>query len=206
MKKHLYFLVFVGILGCSPKVFQKKWTKKIAPESYTVQFETSKGNFEIDVTRSLSPYAADRLYQLVTNRYFDGQLFYRVNPGFVAQFGSSNKAAYDSWNSIPVPDEAVVQGNEKGTLSFARGGPESRTTDLFINLGNNQRLDTIFYNDVRGFPSFGRVVEGMEVVTALYSGYADTTMKDMELMYTDKKAFLQKFPKLDSIYRIGIKR
>lgn len=206
MKRYLYFLVFIGILGCSPKVFHKKWTTEIAPETYTVQFETSKGNFEIDVTRRLSPHAVDRLYQLVTNRYFDGHLFYRVNPGFVAQFGSGDKEAYDSWDSISVPDEAVVQGNGKGTLSFARGGPESRTSDLFINLEDNQRLDTIFYNDVRGFPSFGRVTKGMEVVTALYSGYADTTMERLDLMYTDQEAFIQKFPKLDTIHHVRIRR
>lgn len=206
MKKHLYFFILISILGCSPKVFHNKWTKEIAPETYTLQFETSKGNFDIDVSRRLSPYAVDRLYQLVKNRYFDGHLFYRVNPGFVAQFGSGDKAAYDSWKRIPVPDEAVVQGNEKGSLSFARGGPETRTTDLFINLEDNQRLDTIFYNDVRGFPSFGRVTNGMEVVTALYSGYADTTMDSLALMYTDREAFLKKFPKLDTIHRVRIQR
>jgi homoserine O-acetyltransferase len=206
MKKHLYVLIFISILGCAPKVFRASWTKEIAPETYTLQFETSKGNFDIDVTRRLSPKAVDRLYQLVKYRYFDGQLFYRVNPGFVAQFGSSHKEAYDRWNSISVPDEAVLQGNEEGTLSFARGGPESRTTDLFINLGNNQRLDTIFYNDVRGFPSFGRVVNGMEVVTSLYAGYADTTMDALTTMYTDREAFLQKFPKLDTLHRVRIKR
>jgi peptidyl-prolyl cis-trans isomerase A (cyclophilin A) len=91
-------------------------------------------------------------------------------------------------------------------LSFAEGGLESRTTDLFINLGNNQRLDTIFYNDVRGFPSFGRVANGMEVVTSLYSGYADNTMDALATMYTDREVFLQIFPKLDTIHRVRIKR
>lgn len=206
MKKYLYLLLFASIVGCSPKSFHKRWTQEIAPKNYTLQFETSKGDFDIEVTRQLSPKAADRLYQLVKKRYFDKQLFYRVNPGFVAQFGSSNKEAYDNWNSIAVSDEAVIQGNEKGTLSFARGGPESRTTDLFINLGNNQRLDTIYYNNVRGFPSFGKVVNGMEVVTSLYSGYADTTMESLNLMYDDREAFLKKFPKLDTIYRVVLKQ
>lgn len=202
MKKVALALLVILFIGCIPAIFKSKWTKEIAPEIYAARFETTKGNFDIRVTRKLSPMAADRFYQLVKHRYFDNGMFYRVNPGFVAQFGSSNPTKYHNWNSINVPDESVLQGNQRGTLSFGRGGKETRTTDLFINLGDNSRLDTIFYNDVKGFPSFGEVVNGMTVVDSLYDGYADTTMDTLQLMYKNREAFIKKFPKLDLIQKV----
>ena len=198
-KIQLILLLIVLSFGCSPKTFNIKWTKEIAPENFATRFETSKGNFEIAVERRLSPNAADRFYQLVKRNYFDNSLFYRVNPGFVAQFGGNDSIAYKKWNSVKVPDEQVKQGNTKGTFSFARGGKGTRTSDLFINLGNNSRLDTIFYNEVRGFPSFGKVTNGMEVVEKLYSGYSDTTMEHFDLMMTNREEFLKMFPDLDVI-------
>ena len=193
------------MVSCAPQLFSKKWTKEIAPNKYTVQFETSKGVFTIEITRNLSPKAADRFYQLVTHRYFDNQLFYRVNSDFVAQFGSTDSLSYNHWNNVKVPDEKVIQGNLKGTISFGRGGPGTRTTDLYINLSNNQHLDTVLYNKVRGFPTFGKVIKGMDVVMSLHAGYGDSTMDTLDLMYTDKKAFLALFPKLDTIHKVHIK-
>lgn len=201
MKKYFFTFFFVAIISCSPKLFNKKWTEEISPLRYKVQFETSKGVFEIEVDRKLSPKAADRFYQLVKHRYFDNQLFYRVNPGFVAQFGSSDSTSINNWGSVKVPDEKVVKGNTKGTISFARSGPETRATDLFINLSDNERLDTIFYNDVKGFPTFGKVTKGMDVVSALYSGYGDKTMGTLDLMYSNKSDFIKMFPKLDTIHK-----
>jgi len=202
MQKIVISFLIILSLGCSPALFKSKWTKEIAPEVYMTRFETTKGNFDIKVTRKLSPKAADRFYQLVKHRYFDDGMFYRVNPGFVAQFGSTDQTNYRNWNNIKVPDEKVLQGNQKGTLSFGRGGKETRTTDLFINLGDNSRLDTLFYNDVRGFPTFGEVIKGMEVVDSLHSGYADTTMSTLDLMYENKPAFIKKYPKLDLIHKV----
>ncbi len=202
MKKIAIALLVIIFIGCSPAIFKSKWTKEIAPETYVTRFETTKGNFDIKVTRKLSPMAADRFYQLVKHRYFDNGMFYRVNPGFVAQFGSSDQTNYRDWNNIKVADESVLQGNQRGTLSFGRGGKETRTTDLFINLGDNSRLDTIFYNDVRGFPTFGKVVNGIAVVDSLYNGYADTTMSSLDMMYENRAAFTKKFPKLDSIHKV----
>ena len=198
-KIQLVVLLIVFTFGCSPKTFNIKWTKEIAPENFTTRFETSKGNFDIAVERRLSPKAADRFYQLVKHNFFNNSLFYRVNPGFVAQFGGNDSIAYKKWNSVKVSDEQVKQGNTKGTFSFARGGKGTRTSDLFINLGNNSRLDTIFYNEVRGFPSFGKVTNGMEVVEKLYSGYSDTTMEHFDLMMINRAEFLKKFPDLDVI-------
>lgn len=198
-KIHLIALITALVFGCSPKTFNIKWTKEIAPENFTTRFETSKGNFDIVVERSLSPKAADRFYQLVKHNFFNNSLFYRVNPGFVAQFGGNDSIAYKKWNSVTVPDEVVKQGNTKGTFSFARGGKGTRTSDLFINLRDNSRLDTLFYNEVRGFPSFGKVTNGMEVVEKLYSGYSDKTMDHFDLMLTNREEFLKKFPDLDVI-------
>ena len=206
MKKFSFLILVLLLANCSPRSFTKRWTKDSAPDTFGVVFETSKGTFEVEVSRNLSPKAADRFYQLVKHNYFDNQLFYRVNPGFVAQFGSSDKKMIDHWSSIEVPDEAVVQGNEKGTLSFGRGGPNSRTTELYLNLSDNHRLDTIFYNDVKGFPTFGKVKKGMHIVEALYSGYADTTMDTLHLMYTDRERFLTLFPKLDTLHHVSIKK
>ncbi|MFD2589136.1 peptidylprolyl isomerase [Croceitalea marina] len=204
IKKRILYVLYglVIILGCSTSKFKSSWTKPIAPETFTTKFETSKGDFLVKVERKLSPKAVDRFYQLVKTKYFNNILFYRVNPGFVAQFGGNDSLIYTSWNRYKIPDEPVLQGNDKGTLSFARGDKESRGTDLFINLRDNNRLDTLHYNDVTGFPTFGKVTKGMEVLEALYSGYADTTMNNLDLMFKDLDAFIKKYPKLDTIYKV----
>lgn len=197
-------LLFLIIMGCSTSKFKSNWTKTIAPETFTTKFETSKGDFEVKVERKLSPKAVDRFYQLVKTRYFEHILFYRVNPGFVAQFGGHDSVVYNAWNRYKIPDEPVLKGNAKGTLSFARGGKESRGTDLFINLRNNHRLDTLNYNDVTGFPTFGKVTSGMAVLEALYDEYSDTTMSNLDLMYKDLDTFIKKYPKLDTIYSVEL--
>ncbi|WP_350287107.1 peptidylprolyl isomerase [uncultured Croceitalea sp.] len=205
MKKlFLFCSIMVMVAACSSTNFKPRWTKLEAPETFTVRFETSKGQFEIAIERSASPKAVDRFYQLLKTDYFNNALFYRVNPGFVAQFGSTDSVLSNKWNSIKVPDEPVLQGNSKGSLSFARGGKETRTTTLFINLSNNNRLDTLDYSGVKGFPSFGKVTTGMQVVESLHSAYADTTMKDFDLMYEDLPRFMKKYPKLDKIHKVYI--
>lgn len=202
MKKITLSLLIILLISCSPSIFKTKWTKEIAPKNYTTRFETSKGTFDVRVTRSLSPKAADRFFQLVKYKYFDGELFYRVNPGYVAQFGASDSLKRNLWDNIGVPDEKTIQGNNRGALSFARGGKASRTTDLFINLSDNNHLDTIYYNDVTGFPSFGKVVKGMSVVDSLFSGYSDAIMSDFDLLTNSRPSFLKKYPKLDSIHKV----
>lgn len=197
-----FALIF--ITACSSSKFKSSWTKLEAPETFTTKFQTSKGDFEVQVERKLSPKAVDRFYQLVKTRYFDNILFYRVNPGFVAQFGGNDSVIYNSWNRYKIPDETVLQGNEKGTLSFARGGKESRGTDLFINLRDNNRLDTLDYNDVKGFPTFGKVTKGMDILATLHDGYSDATMNNLNLMYSNLEAFLKKYPKLDTIYKVEL--
>lgn len=203
MKKiHLILLALMALIGsCRPKeTFNPVWTREQAPEHFKAKFETTQGDFEIEVTRKLSPKAADRFYQLVKHHYFEEGIFYRVVPGFVAQFGRTDNALIEQWRSVKIPDEPVVAGNQKGSVSFARAGKETRDAEVFINLENNTVLDTLQFEGVRGFPSFGRVIRGMDVVEKLYSGYGESPMSDPNL-YTNPKAFKQKYPQLEVIHR-----
>lgn len=194
-------LLLLLTISCQPKEnFNVAWTREQAPEHFKAKFETHQGDFEIEVTRKLSPKAADRFYQLVKHHYFDKGIFYRVVPGFVAQFGRTDNALIEQWRAVKIPDEPVISGNQKGSISFARAGKETRDVEVFINLQNNTVLDTLQFEGVRGFPSFGHVTRGMDVVEKLYSGYGENTMNDPN-MYTNPEAFYQKFPKLDLIIK-----
>jgi len=194
-------LLFVA---CSPKTFQAKWTKEIAPENYVVRFETTKGDFEVAVTRKWSPLAADRFYQLAKHDYYVDAIYYRVIPNFVAQFGNTDTIATRRWAKHKIKDEPVIRSNTKGTLSFARGGKDDRVAELFINLQDNIRLDTINYNNSTGFPVFGEVTKGMDVVDQIYSGYDSEPLSKLDQMYTKRNAFLAEYPKLDRIKKVVI--
>lgn len=198
--KTIIGLFTVLLIGCG----FPKWAKEIAPEIFITRFETSEGIFEIEVQRKWSPKAADRFFQLVNHKHFENGVFYRVIPNFVAQFGSSDTLSSKSWNRIKVPDEKVILGNTKGTLSFARSGIETRSTELYINLIDNLRLDTLNYKGVVGFPAFGKVTKGMEVVTALFSGYEGKSAAKLDLLYNDRTTYFEAFPELDTIQRVSI--
>jgi len=203
MKKITLFLLSSLVLTVITAFSVVKSQNGTIPEKYTAKFETTKGDFFVEVQRKWSPKAADRLYELIESGYFNNVAFYRVVPDFVAQFGSTDPYTLEAWAKKIVPDEEVVLGNKRGTLSFARLGKDSRGTDVFINLKDNTRLDTLDYNGVKGFPAFGNVTKGMDVVDKLYSGYEDTTMESSH-MYTDAKLFMKEFPKLDSIKKASI--
>jgi homoserine O-acetyltransferase len=194
----------VVCICCNRAVFKPKWAAKKAPETYLVRLETTKGQFDVQVQREWSPLAADRFYQLVKHKFYDSAIFYRVVPNFVAQFGGKDWSASQQWMKYKIADESVVHSNKKGSLSFARDGKETRGDALFINLRDNPRLDTLNYNGVIGFPPFGEVVTGMEVVSALYSGYGDTTMSKLKTMYENHAQFLNLFPGLDVIRKVYI--
>lgn len=195
MKKLLLLLPFF-LLGCAVKQ---------APKTYRAKFETTRGDFTVEIERDMSPAAAKRFYQLVRSGYFDNIAVYRVVPDFVAQFGATDSLRMKKWTGIKVPDEPVLMGNKRGALSFARAGKETRGTDVFINLKDNNRLDTIYYDSVRGFPAFGRVVLGMETVEQLYGGYGDTTI-ETDQIYTDAEGFRKAYPKLDTIRKAYLVR
>ena len=150
---------------------QRSQPARTAPDSFRVAFETSRGRFDVVAHRGWSPSGVDRLYELVRRRYYDDARFFRVIPGFVAQFGlSGDPGATEAWRSRPIPDEPVRQSNRRGRVAYARAGPNTRTTQLFVNLRDNPRLDTL---NGFGFPPIGEVVSGMAVLDSLYAGYAD---------------------------------
>jgi peptidyl-prolyl cis-trans isomerase A (cyclophilin A) len=164
-----------------------------APDMYRARFTTTKGDFVIEVDRSWAPRGADRFYNLVSNGFFTDASFFRVVSGFIVQFGIPAKPSVAAvWQRANIADDPVKQSNRKGTLVFATAGPGTRTTQMFINLNNNAGLDA------QGFSPIGKVVEGMDVVLALYSGYGESP--DQQLVQTQGKAYLdKKFPKLDGI-------
>jgi peptidyl-prolyl cis-trans isomerase A (cyclophilin A) len=202
----LLFSVLLLISGCNKPLFLEKWAKEKAPEMFTARFETTKGNFDIEIKREFSPAGADRLYQLVKHGFFDSVVFYRVVPKFVAQFGTSDTVLENAWSKYKLPDEEVKASNVRGTISYARSGKETRGTVLFINLVDNPRLDTVNYNNVKGFPVLGKVSDGMNTVDSLYNGYSGTTMNQLDTMYRDKEAFFKKFPKLDVVKKAYLVR
>jgi peptidyl-prolyl cis-trans isomerase A (cyclophilin A) len=175
-----------------------------APDTYRAKFETSKGDFVIEVTREWAPIGADRFYNLVKSGYYDDTRFFRVLSGFVVQWGMHGDPAIGAaWRNASIQDEPVKQGNEKGYVTFAKGGPNSRTTQVFINLANNGRLDGM------GFPAFGKVVEGMDVVEKLYAGYGEGAPRgrgpSQGQIAQQGNAYLEaQFPKLDYIKKATV--
>jgi len=171
-----------------------KLTEK-APDSFKAQFDTTKGKFTIAVTRSLSPNGADRFYNLVRSGYFKDVAFFRVVPGFMCQFGiHGDPKVSAAWRGANISDEPVKSGNVRGAITFAMGGPNSRTTQLFINFADNSRLDGM------GFPSFGKVSEGMDVVDKINGEYGENPPYVQGRLQAEGNAFLKKeFPNLDYI-------
>jgi peptidyl-prolyl cis-trans isomerase A (cyclophilin A) len=167
-----------------------------APEVYRVRFTTTKGDFVIEVNRAWAPLGADRFYNLVRNHFYDNASLFRVVPGFVVQWGiPANAAVAKAWANANIKDEPVKQSNKRGTITYAKSSlPNSRSTQVFINLGDNSRLDA------DGFAAFGTVTEGMDVIANLYSGYRDAPTERQDEMTSQGRAFVDKnFPNLDSI-------
>ena len=176
-----------------PALFHPAALTAKAPDQYEVTFKTTAGDFVVQVTRAWAPLGADRFYNLVKHGYFTDASFFRVVQGFVVQFGlSANPAVNKVWEKASIKDDPVTQSNHLGYVTFATAGPNTRTTQLFINLGDNARLDSM------GFAVFGQVTTGMDVVQKIYSGYGESP--DQAAITTEGKAYLDKnFPKLDHI-------
>jgi peptidyl-prolyl cis-trans isomerase A (cyclophilin A) len=171
----------------------QKPSNETAPATYRVTLDTSRGPVVIEVTRADAPIGADRFYNLVKANYFDGARFFRVIAGFMAQFGlAANPAVSKTWD-VSIQDDPVKASNVRGTLTFANtGAPNSRSEQLFINFGNNSRLDSML------FAPFGKVVSGMELVDQIYSGYGE--MPDQARIEAEGNAYIEKeFPRLDYI-------
>ena len=178
----------------------KSETAPAAPAEFQVRFETSKGPIVVEVHRDWSPNGVDRLYQLIGNGFYDDARFFRVIPKFMAQFGMNGTPSVNAqWSERTIPDDPVKQSNTRGTVTFAKcGSPNCRSTQLFINFGDNSFLDA------QGFAPIGRVTEGMDVVDKLYGGYGDGppggSGPDQGQITSAGNTYLERdFPKLDYI-------
>ncbi len=177
-----------------------------APAVYTVTFTTTRGPFAIQVHRAWAPRGADRFYDLARHGFYNGCAFFRVVPKFVVQWGlSPDPRISAAWNHANLRDDPVRQSNTRGMVTFAMGGPNSRTTQVYINLGDNARLDKL------GFAPFGRVISGMAVVGRFYSGYGEGAPRghgpSQHLIQAQGQAYLRKnFPRLDRILATHVSR
>jgi peptidyl-prolyl cis-trans isomerase A (cyclophilin A) len=184
------------LTGCS-----KPQPKVVVPDAYRVKFETSKGDFMVEATRVWAPRAAGRFHELLRMRYYDDSRFHRVLPGFIAQFGiHKDFNVHATWRELAIVDDAPHEKNLRGTLAFAQSGPNTRATEVFINLKDNPELDE------ERFVPFAKVIQGMEVVDMLYSGYGELGPQgrgpDAGRAENEANEYMvPRFPKLDYIKR-----
>jgi len=170
-----------------------------APDTFRVNFDTTKGPFVVTVHRDWAPNGADRFYNLVKAGFYDDVRFFRVIPNFMAQFGiHGTPAVMSAWRSAQIKDDPVKQSNQRGFVVFATAGPNTRTTQLFINFKDNSSLDK------QGFAPFGEVTKGMDVVDKIYDGYGEGAPRgkgpEQGRLQNEGNAYLAKdFPKLDYI-------
>jgi cyclophilin family peptidyl-prolyl cis-trans isomerase len=178
-----------------------------APDSFAVRLTTSGGEMVVRFHRSWSPLAVDRVYGLVTEGFYDGARFYRVNDQYV-QFGFSGRPELDrAWFEQRLPDEPVRASNVRGTVAFGRAGPSSRNFVLFVNLGDNSFLDSWAGDGVPGFPPVGRMESGIDVAEGLNGAYGDAIVPMEDSILASGNAFLDRsFPGLDSILTAEVVR
>ena len=215
--KSLFSSLLLGCCLCMPAfaapsqapaaLLKPAGLRQKAPATFRVRFETTQGNFTMKVHRAWSPLGADRFYNLVANKFYDGQHFFRVLPNFVVQWGIHGEPRIASaWSKAAILDDPKGQSNLKGRVTFATGGPNTRTTQLFINLVDNPRLDDM------GFTPFAEIEgQGLAVVQKFYSGYGEGAPMgrgpNQGRMEREGEAYLQaQFPKLDRIKKAVIEK
>ena len=190
----------------SKALLQPSLAVEKAPETYKIKLKTTKGDVIIEVTRAWAPNGADRFYNLVKIGYYDGVVFFRVIEGFMAQVGLHGEPAVQAaWSKATIPDDPVLQSNTRGMVTFAAtSAPNSRTTQFFINFGDNTSL-----KQHGPFAPFGRVVEGMAIVDTLYSGYGEGAPRGRgpsqgEIARQGNAYLKASFPELDAITRASL--
>lgn len=185
--------------GYDRALLQPALLKEKAPETFAVKFETTRGDFTINVTRAWAPIGADRFYNLIKHRFYDNMVVFRAVSGFVVQFGiSSYPAVAAVWSNANIKDDPVTQSNKRGYVTYAKSArPNSRSTQIFISFGDNSALDS------QGFAPFGVIdAEGMKVVEMFYDQYGDHPTEEQDEITRLGKAYLdRKYPKLDVIKR-----
>jgi homoserine O-acetyltransferase len=182
------------------------WHHK-TPDVFRVKFETTAGSFIIEAHRDWSPRGAERFYDLIRTKYYDDSRFFRVVPGRWVQFGiSGNPTIAQQQRHITIPDDPLKQHNTLGYVAFSNTGPNTRSSQVYINLGDNSSR-----NDIEaGFAPFGRIIEGMDVVEKLYGGYGEHSGGGMRAGHQDKifeggNAYLDReYPKLDRLIRASV--
>lgn len=202
-EKQIGLLPAVLLLALFSAACQKEPQKIVVPDVFRVKFTTSQGDFTIEATKAWAPRGVDRFDELVRVHYFDEGRFFRMIPGFIAQFGvNKDYDVHDKWRKFFIVDDPMTnQKNTRGTLSFAQSGPNTRATEIFINLGDNKVLDD------QGFVPFAKVVDGMEVIDKFYAGYGDLRPEGKEIdpgrLEEGTNAYLiPHFPKMDYIKRV----
>jgi cyclophilin family peptidyl-prolyl cis-trans isomerase len=208
MKKYAAFLLFT-LLNCflyGQAIPDQAAMKARAPAKFTAKFNTTKGDFTMEVTRENSPEGADRLYQLLKSGFYNQNALFRVQKGYVVQFGIGDvKEINTFWDKHPINDEPVKTSNLRGTVSYARDGMNSRTAQLFINLKDNYKLDTVNYNGLTGFPPVGKITAGFDVIEKLFGGYGFEPANHQDSVMIYGNAYLKKkFPDLDYILEAAI--
>jgi peptidyl-prolyl cis-trans isomerase A (cyclophilin A) len=164
------------LAGCASKETPAPAPTKTgpAPAEFKVKFDTSKGAFIVEVHRDWAPHGADRIYELVANKFYDDARFFRVVRNFVVQWGIHKDPDIEAlWRQLQIVDDRVTQSNLRGFVTFATAGPNTRTTQVFVNLRNNSQLDG------QGFAPFGKVIDGMDVVDRMYGGYGEQVQQGM---------------------------
>lgn len=175
----------------------------VVPDSFIVRLATSKGDVDVMLRTHWAPLGVGQFYEAVHANYYDGARFFRSIQGFVVQFGiAADPAATAQWRTRTIQDDPVRESNRRGTLVFASGGPNTRTTQMFVNLRDNARLDGL------GFPPIGEVIRGMDVIDALFTGYGDGANAPQQNRITaEGEAYLAaNFPNLDKITSARIVR
>lgn len=180
--------------------------KTKAPETFRALFKTNKGEFIIEAYRKWSPVGVDRLYQLIKTGFYSNTLLFRVERNFVSQFGISDDEQVNRfWELKKLTDEPPKYKNLKGVISYARGGPNTRTTQLFINMVDNPKNDTLLRLGVKGFTPIARVIKGMEVVILFNDRYGRSTIPLQDSIYKyGNRYFEKRFPGLDKIISASI--
>jgi peptidyl-prolyl cis-trans isomerase A (cyclophilin A) len=191
--------VLLSVAALSLVACRKPPPKVVVPDVFRVKFETSQGDFVVEANRAWAPRAVDRFHELVRIRYFDEGRFFRVLKGFIAQFGVHRDFdVHDKWRQLVIPDDPPKGKNLRGSLAFAKSGPDTRSTEIFINLADNAVLDQ------QGFVPFAKIVEGVDVIDKLYWGYGEFRPEGKEidpgrLEGETNEYLVPRFPKMDYI-------
>lgn len=206
MKQFLTLLMIGVVAFGKAQVPDTTMLSQKAPDVFQAVFTTTKGDFTIEVYRNWSPLGADRLYQLIKTGFFDHNCLFRVQKNYVVQFGiGDNRDVNYFWDRYRIPDEPVQAQNLKGTIAYARDGANSRTSQLFINMKDNPKLDTVDFNGLRGFPPVAKIISGFETVEQFYGEYGFEPANFQDSAMVEGNSFWRKkFDGLDYILRAWI--